>query len=261
MFQAFVIVLRDGFEAFLIISIIVAYLSRTHRAHLLLPVCWGIGAALTMSVALGYGLAQRGIDPLWEGILGLVAVVLVSTLVIQMWVQGRRLKRDTEAKLETLSTASSKGWAILGVFGFTTLMITREGMETALLLVQVHEAHFLIGAALGLACTVLLSLLWVRWSQFINLKLFFQVTSLFLLLFLGQLLIYALHELSEAGVWAQSEAFHTATEPFSPDGVYGKWFPIATVVICLVWLLVAWIKQRGRSPIAPSVSTSPPRTH
>ncbi len=246
MFQAFVIVLREGFEAFLIVSIIAAYLQKINHRQLLPAVYWGIGVSLVASAGLGLLLSQRGYDPFWEGILGLVAVGFVSTLVIQMWRHGRYLKQETEQKLNSLSCRPSTRWAVAGVFLFTVLMITREGIETALMLLQVRDPAFLTGAGLGLLCTVLLVALWVRCSHLINLKLFFQVTSIFLLLFLGQVFLYALHELSEAGVFPGSGAFHLATEPFSPDGLYGKWFSIVTIAICMGWLLLAWGRQRLR---------------
>ncbi len=255
MFQAFVIVLREGFEAFLIVSIIVAYLQKLNHRQLLPPVYWGIGVSLAASAWLGCALSQRGMDPLWEGILGLVAVALVATLVIQMWTHARHLKRDTEAKLAAYSASPSRA-AMWGVFLFTVLMISREGVETVLLLTQVRDAAFLIGAGLGLLCTAALALLWVRCSHLINLKLFFQVTSLFLLLFLGQVLIYALHELSEAGALPQSEAFHAATEPFSSDGRYGKWFSVVTVAVCMGWLLISWGRQRLRRLASQSTAAT-----
>lgn len=244
MLQAFVIVLREGFEAFLIVSVIVSYLQKTGRAALLAPVRWGIAASVLLSVGLGAALAQRGFDPLWEGVLGLVAVALVSSLVIQMWRHAQFLKRDTETKLDTIAARPSPAWAAWGVFVFTVLMVSREGIETALLLIQVHDPLFVLGALGGLAVTAGLCGLWVKCSHLINLRLFFQVTSIFLLLFLGQVLIYALHELSEAGVFPNSDTFHAATEAFSPDGVYGKWFSFLTVAVCAVWLAGAWVRQR-----------------
>ena len=258
MFQAFVIVLREGFEAFLIVSIIVAYLNKIRHRQLLPAVYWGIGVSVTASAGLGLLLSQRGYDPLWEGILGLVAVAFVSTLVIQMWRHGRYLRQETEHALQTLSFRPSTRWAIAGVFLFTVLMITREGIETALMLLQVRDPAFLMGGGLGLCCTALLAMLWVRCSHLINLKLFFQVTSIFLLLFLGQIFIYALHELSEAGTFPGSEAFHLATEPFSPDGLYGRWFSIVTVVICAGWLLLAWGWQRIRGLMSHAGTSSRP---
>lgn len=239
MFQAFVIVLREGFEAFLIVSVITSYLHRIKRPQLLPPVYWGIGVSVAASAALGLGLSRRGYDPLWEGLLGLVAVGFVSTLVIQMWRHARQFKRETEERLEALSARPSTRLAMTGVFLFTVLMITREGIETALLLLQVRDPAFLAGAGLGLLCTVLLAVLWARYSRLINVSLFFQVTSVFLLLFLVQILLAALHELSEAGVLPGGEVFHALTEPWSPDGLYGKWFAILTVLVCLGWLLGA----------------------
>ena len=235
MFQAFVIILRESFETFLLVSVIVAYLQKTGRRELLPPVYWGVGAAVAASVGLGCLLVQRGFDPLWEGILGLVAVVLVSMLVIQMWRHARFMKRETEERLAALAARPSTRRAA-AVFLCTVLMVAREGVEAVLLLIQVHDPAFLLGAVAGLGCTGLLILLWVRASRWINLPLFFQVTSVYLLLFLGQVAIYAFHELSEAGVLPQSEAFHAATEPFSPDGMYGKWFSVVTVAICAGWL-------------------------
>ena len=246
MLQAFVIVLREGFEAFLMVSVIVAYLQRINPP-LLSAVYWGIGAALAVSAGLGLALSHRGYDPLWEGLLGLVAVGFVSTLVVQMWRHGRHLKQDTETKLSTLAARPSR-WALLGVFVFTVVMISREGIETALMLTQVRDPAFLAGVVVGLLCTVLLSVLWVRYSNLINVRLFFQVTSIFLLLFLAQICLHAFHELSEAGVLPRSEAFHAATEPFSPDGRYGKWFSLLTVLICVGWLGLARLTQRRQHP-------------
>ena len=252
MLQAFVIVLREGFEAFLIVSVIVSYLQKIGRHSLLPAAGWGTGTAVAASVALGWLLEQRGVDPLWEGILGVVAVVLVSSLVIQMWKHARYLKQETEARLQVLAAKPSSGWAAGGIFLFTGLMVAREGVEAALLLIQVRQPTFLLGAALGLLCTGLLAWLWVRCSHLINLALFFQVTSVFLLLFLAQVGISAFHELTEAGVLPHSAALHAATEPFSSDGRYGQWFSIATVVFCAGWLLLAWGRQRlRRAPAAP----------
>jgi len=244
MLQALVIVLREGFEAFLIVSVIASYLGRTGRRHLLPAVGWGVAVSLAVSGGLGFGLQERGFDPLWEGILGLVAVVLVTTLVIQMWKHSRHLKKDTEQQLETISARRSRRRAVIGVFVFTVLMVCREGIETALMLTQVRDPAFLAGVGIGLLGTCLLSVLWVRYSRLINLKLFFQVTSIFLLLFLAQVLLGALHELSEAGVLPASEAFHAATEPYSADGLYGRWFSIGTVVFCMGWLVFAWLRNR-----------------
>jgi high-affinity iron transporter len=146
--------------------------------------------------------------------------------------------------------------AFLGVFLFASLMITREGMETALMLTQVH-GEYLAGAILGLVGATAMAVAWARFGHLINIKRFMQVTSIFLLLFLVQIAIYTFHEFAEAGVFPNSEAWHTATEVFSPDGLYGRWFSMLIVVTCAVWLLVAWVTDRVRGNKLPSVNEEP----
>jgi high-affinity iron transporter len=128
-------------------------------------------------------------------------------------------------------------------------MITREGMETALLLLQVHDSQIVTGALLGVGSAALMALAWVRFSHLINLKRFFQVTAVYLLLFMAQVAIYTFHEFTEVGFFPNSDALHEATEPFSPEGLYGKWFSLAAITACALWLLGAWAVdryQRGR---------------
>src|SRR5262249_24061586 len=144
---------------------------------------------------------------------------------------------------DVATTGKTRWIGMLGVFLFTVLMITREGMETALLLIQV-KGHLLAGACLGLAAAVLLALAWATFGHLINIKRFFQVTSLFLVLFLIQIAIYTFHEFAEAEVLPNSTALHTATEILSPDGEYGKWFSSLIVLICAGWLLGAYLIDR-----------------
>ena len=247
MLQAFVIVLREGFEAFLIVSIIVSYIKRMGRNWLLPAVVWGIAISLLLSGILGFVMSKGVNEPLWEGILGLAAAVMVTTLVIQMWKQGTQMKRRVEKKLEDFSHAGSKKPVFLGTFLFTLFMISREGMEMALMLIQVPQRQVFLGVFAGLAVMAVFSWLWTRFSSRINVKLFFQVTGVFLLLFVAQILIYSFHEFAESGLIPNSEAFHAATEPFSPEGVYGKWFAVVTVAVSALWLLVGWWKSSDRS--------------
>src|SRR5947207_7093637 len=130
------------------------------------------------------------------------------------------------------------------MFLFTFLMITREGMETALMLLQVHSSEMLSGALLGLCAAGGFAWGWAKFGHLINVKRFFQVTGIFLLLFMLQVGIYSFHEFSEAGVLPNSEVIHAATEKFSPDGIYGKWFSVVMIAVCALWLLVGWLKDR-----------------
>ena len=252
MSQAFIIVLREGFEAFLIVSVIVSYLKKTDQTWLLPAAYWGIAASLLLSVVLGFVMSRGVNEPLWEGILGLVAAVMVTTLVIQLWRQGRYLKQNMEKRLDLIASKTSKQLVISGVFLFTAIMITREGMETALMLIQVPQRHVIGGALLGIFATAGFAWLWVRYSQRINLQLFFQVTGVYLLLFVAQILIYSFHEFSETGLIPDSEAFHSATEPFSPEGIYGKWFPVVMIVACAAWLILAWVVDCFKQKVANS---------
>ncbi len=246
MLQALIVVFREGFESFLTVAIIFAYLKKTGR-DALRPAVWaGIAAAVIASAALGFVLTRISNQPLWEGILALVAAVLVTSFVIHIWRVAPRMKRDMETRLET-QVAKSSGWAWAGVFGFTLLMVTREGMETALMLIQVRQGRFWLGCALGLLAAAGMSWLWAHYGHRINVKRFFQVTGLFLLLFAVQILFYAVHEFSEAEILPNSEAIHLATEPYSADGRYSMWILLGMLSICGLWLIGSTLLDRMRT--------------
>ena len=246
MLQALIIVFREGFEAFLTVAIIFAYLQKTGRSWLRPAVWWGIGVSVITSFALGWWL-QRVNQPLWEGILALVAAVLVASFVIHIWRIAPTMKREMETRLEAQASKGSPVWAWIGVFGFTLLMITREGMETALMLIQVRQGQFWLGCALGLAAAAAMSWLWAHYGHRINVKRFFQVTGLFLLLFTIQIVFYAIHEFSEAELLPNSHAIHMATEPYSADGRYSLWVLAGMIGFCAIWLAGATAFDRMRA--------------
>src|SRR3990170_7151409 len=246
MLQALIIVFREGFESFLTVAIIFAYLKKTGRDWLRPAVWWGIAMSIIASALLGWWL-QRVNQPLWEGVLALVAAVLVASFVIHIWRIAPTMKREMETKLETQASKASAPWAWLGVFGFTLLMITREGMETALMLIQVgNMPRFWVGCALGLAAAAAMSWLWAHYGHRINIKRFFQVTGLFLLLFAVQIVFYAIHEFSEAELLPNSEAIHHATEPYSADGRYSMHIMFGMVAFCALWLATMTLIDRAR---------------
>jgi len=240
---ALIIVFREGFEAFLTVAIILAYLRKTGRDWLRPPVYWGIATSVAASFALGW-LLMRVNQPLWEGVLGIVAALLVGTFVVHVWRTAPRMKANMETRLEVASSNTSRALAMAAVFLFTVLMVTREGMETALMLIQVRNSRFILGSLLGIGAAAAMSWAWAHYGHRINVRRFFQVTGLFLLLFAIQIVFYAIHEFSEANVLPHSEAIHNATEPFSPVGVYGKWFSVLMVGVCAAWLLGVSMKDR-----------------
>jgi high-affinity iron transporter len=263
MTQAFIITLREGIEAFLIVAISLSYLRKTGRQHFLTAVYWGIGVSALTSALAGYLFSLASNQALWEGILALVAAVLVGTLVIHMMRAARHMKSHIQGRLNAAVEGNSSRSAWLGIFLFIVLMMTREGMETALLLgtlfFQVKAPPILAGALLGLFVAAIIAFLWSRYGHRVNLARFLQVTAIFLLLFVGQLFIYGVHELSEAALFPNSTQIHDATEPYGPDGVYGQWLSFALIAIPLTWLLFSLLADRYKrirvSNLKSSVAT------
>ena len=252
MLQSFVITLREGLEAFLIVAISLAYLRKSGRRELIPAVHWGIAVSVVISMVAGYLLHRAANQALWEGVLALAAAVSVASLTIHMWRSARRIKREIEGHLQ--SSALRQGTAaFLGVFGFTLLMITREGMETALLMgtlaFQVQAIDMIVGAVLGIVLSAFVASLWSRYGHRVNLALFFQVTAVFLLVFVVQLLIYGVHELSEAFMRVPfAEWLHWTTEPYGPDGLYGRYLTYMLVVLPVAWLAGSALKARRDLP-------------
>ena len=281
MLNSFIIVMREGFESFLLVAVILAYLRKSGQKWLSSSVYFAIAAGLSASAGLAYVLnngmdentATRlfgetlgayvnqffGNEALREAVLGAAAVLMVGTLVIHMWRSGPKIQQHMRERLTQVSSKSSAVAAVLGVFLFTFLMITREGMETALMLMQVRDSHLISGALLGLLAAVGFAWGWARFGHLINVRRFFQVTAIFLLLFLIQVAIYSFHEFAEAGLLPNSEFLHAATEKFSPDGLYGKWFSPIVIGICAVWLFGALLIDRAKHKLGGSLSeTSAP---
>jgi len=280
MLQSFIIILREGFESFLLVAVIFSYLRKSGQRQLASAVYLAIAVALGISGGLGYLLFQMqtgheesvekyfgagvarflGNEALREAVLGVVAIVMVGSLVIYMWRHGAKLKERMEERLGAVSTKRSGWMAYAGVFLFTALTISREGMETALMLLQVRTPRLIWGALLGLAAAGSMAWAWGRFGHLINVRRFFQVTGIFLLLFMAQVAIYSFHEFSEAGVLPNSEVLHAATEKFSPEGVYGQWFSVVMVGACAVWLVGAWLIDRTRSLRASPMNLGPAKS-
>jgi high-affinity iron transporter len=107
------------------------------------------------------------------------------------------------------------------------------------LLFQVKAPDVIVGAMGGLAIAAFTASLWSRYGHRVNLGLFFQVTAVFLLVFVAQLLIYGFHELMEANIFPYSAPLHAATEPYGPDGIYGHYLTYLLVLLPMGWLAFA----------------------
>jgi high-affinity iron transporter len=249
MLQAFVITLREGIEAFLIVAISLAYLRKSGHGGLTRAVHAGILAAIAASGAGGYLLYNASNQEWLEGPLAIVAAISVLALTIQMWRAGRRMKGAIENRLRESSARVGAG-AFVGVFLFTGLMITREGMETALLLLQLHQTPALIvGALLGVGGATAVAWLWSRFGHRVPLTLFLQMTAIFLCVFVVQLFISGIHEMSEQNFLPFSPAIHQATEAWGPDSIFGHVLTYLLVVAPLAWLAI----KKFSLPAKPSL--------
>jgi high-affinity iron transporter len=206
-----VVVLREGFEASLVVGIVLAFLDRSGRRDRFLPVWIGTAAALAAAALVGTALFLVGAElkgraeAAWEGTTMLLAAVLLTWMIFWMRRQSRTIRHELEQRVSSaLASGSTLGLALVVFVG-----VLREGVETALFLFGtvagsnpvVQTAGALVGAALA----VLLGYAFYRGASRLDLRRFFTVTSVLLLVFAGYLLARGLGELSDAGLLPRSE--------------------------------------------------------
>lgn len=211
-----VVMLREGFEASLVVGIVLAFLNRTGRRDGFLAVWIGALSALFLSAAAGALLFAIGAElqgapeKAFEGATMLAAAGLLTWMIFWMRRQARSIKRELEGQVENaLARGSAVGLALVVFVG-----VLREGVETALFLFGTVEGsnRFVAttGATVGLAAAVMLGYLFYRGASRLNLRRFFTWTSVLLLGFAGWLLAQGLHELGEAGALPESTALLVA---------------------------------------------------
>jgi FTR1 family protein len=206
MLQAFIITLREGVEAALIVGITLAYLAKIGRNELRKAVYAALGAAFLGSIGVAVAISRTHLnEDVVEGWIMLVAAFFVVTMVIFMMKTGRKLKGQIEGKVGLL--AGNDAW--FGLFIFIFLMVLREGAETVLILSAVSlnssELISFLGTLLGVIAAIAFGVMFVKGSVRINLQKFFRVTTAILFLVAAQLVIAGLHELSESGVIPSSK--------------------------------------------------------
>ncbi len=205
MFSTFIIALREGLEAALIVGILLAYLHKTQRSHLRNVLWIGVGLAIALSLALGAFLSftsnelpKHG-EEVFAGTLAVVAVVLVTVMVFWMKRTARGMRDDLENKA---ADALNMGAFALATTAFVA--VAREGLETALFLyanfatVKTSQAPF-IGLILGLAGAVGLGALVYKRTVSINLGTFFKFTGIALIVVAAGVLAHGIGDLQEAG--------------------------------------------------------------
>lgn len=200
---SFLIGLREGLEAALIIGILIAYLHKRGRDDVRARVWWGVGVAVALSLGLGalFTFGSRELSFRTQEIIGgsmsLLAVAMITWMVFWMMSTGSKMKAELESSASA-ALAMGAGWSLVWV-GFVS--VAREGIETTIILWGwVMEPVALAGAATGIGLAVVLGNLLFRGMVRINLGLFFAWTGAFLIIVSAGILAYGIHDLQEAAV-------------------------------------------------------------
>lgn len=201
----FVITLREGFEAALVVGVVLSCLKKAQQSQLNPWVFGGVGAGIVASAGVGW-LFQTGmqalrqsqsayapiVEPLLEGTLCIVAIAMLSWMLLWMTQQARSLKAEVEGAVSAaLKNRSAAGW---GVFSLIFIAVLREGFETVIFIVAKFQQGWVpaLGAIAGLAGATLLGVLLFRLGVKIDVRRFFQVMGVLLLLIVSGLVVSAL---------------------------------------------------------------------
>ena len=247
MVPSFIIALREGVEAALVIAIALAYLRKIGREDLHRAVYRALAAALVASVAGAYLFQKlQWQQEAFEGWTLLASAVFVGSMVVWMWRHARGIKAQIEQKLGGLSGGRRR--AAVGVFLFVFLMVFREGVETVLLLSAVNlSTDSLLEAAglgLGLALAVAFGVTFIRGTVRIDLRRFFRLTTAILVVVVLQLVVTGLHELSEGGVLPSSAREMAVIGPIVRNDI----FFFVTVLALAGWMaLLDWRRRQQPS--------------
>jgi len=201
----FVIGLREGLEAALIVSIIAAFLKRNGAS--MKPMWWGVGAAVTLSIAVGLALTaiEAGLpqaqQELMEAVIGAVAVIFVTGMIAWMKTHARGMKRELEAEAQA-ALGNGTTWAMAGM---AFLAVLKEGFETSVFLLATFQASTsetaaVIGAVVGILTAVGIGIGIYTGGVRINLGKFFTATGVFLVFVAAGLVISTLRSAYEAGI-------------------------------------------------------------
>ncbi|MCB1031899.1 MAG: FTR1 family protein [Acidimicrobiales bacterium] len=270
MFANFLIGLREGLEASLVVGILVAYLVKTDRRHLLGRIWLGVGVAVVVSLGFGAALtygpkgltfeAQEAIG----GTLSIVAVGFITWMIFWMARTARSLRCELEGRLDEAIEAG--GWSLVLM---ALLAVGREGLETALFLWAGAEAtgsntNPLVGGILGIATAVVLGVLIYQGALKLDLRRFFTWTGALLIIVAGGVLAYGIHDLQEAGILPGLDnlAFDVS-EQVPPSSWYGtllkgtiNFSPATTWLEAIAWVLYVFptlflFFRTIRGPVGP----------
>jgi high-affinity iron transporter len=209
MLVAFLIMLREGIEASLIVGIIASYLAQTGRRRYLGAVWVGVGAAAALCALLGFGLRAASLEfpqrqqELFETLVALVAVAVLTSMVFWMKAAAHSIKAQLHDRVDASTTGGGSGAPALVATVF--LAVGREGLESVFFLLAIYDQGsgyaVPVGAALGLVGAVAVGFA-IYWGGVrLNLRGFFRVTGIFIILVAAGLVAGALRTAHEAGLW------------------------------------------------------------
>ena len=247
MFESFVITLREGIEAALVVGIILIYLRKTGREGLARWVYLGLGAGVAASVVCAVVFSALNVqEEAYEGWLLILGALFVATMVAWMLRTAKRLKGEIEARVQAIVSRSDKAVAA-GLFGLTFVLILREGIETVLFLATVNLTTDALlsfaGGVLGIAAAVLFGVSFVRGTVRIDLARFFKVTAVVLFVLAAQLLIAGIHEFGERGTIPISRTEMRLIGPIVKNDVI---LLVALLALPLIVLLVPGRAERTK---------------
>jgi high-affinity iron transporter len=251
MLEAFIVTLREGVEAALIVGITLAYLAKIDRPELRKSVYAALISAFVGSLGVAALLSRtRWNQDIFEGWVMLAAAFFVVTMIIFMMKTGRKLKGDIEGKVGLL--AGRNAW--FGLFAFVFLMVLREGVETVLILsaVSLNSSALLsfMGTFLGVIAAVAFGVMFVKGSVRINLQKFFRVTTVILFFVAAQLVVSGLHELSENGVLPSSKTEMAIIGPI----VRNDLFFFITILALAALMVLFEVKRREAGALPASAA-------
>ncbi|MFC2563589.1 MAG: iron uptake transporter permease EfeU [Neisseria sp.] len=209
MLIAFLIMLREGIEAALIVGIVAGFLKQSGHSRLMPKVWLGVALAALMCLGIGYGIhSATGEIPQKEqefvvGVIGLVAVAMLTYMILWMKKAARSMKQQLQDSVQTaLNRGNGQGWALVGM---AFLAVAREGLESVFFLLAVFQQSptwsMPVGAVLGLLTAVVIGALIYQGGMRLNLAKFFRWTGAFLIVVAAGLVAGSLRALHEAGVW------------------------------------------------------------
>ncbi len=221
---AFLVMLREGVEAALIVAIVLTYMRRLGRTSETRPVWIGTGVAILLSGAAGaaifntVGRLEGRTEEITEGFIAFLAVAVLTWMIFWMARQARALRGQLQARVDT--ALSGGGGMALALIAFVAVL--REGLESALFLISTTVGETasdgqLLGGVLGVAAAILIGYLFYEGGRRIDLRVFFKVTGILIILFAAGLAAKGVHEFQEVG-WLPTSVEHVwSVGVFDPD--------------------------------------------